>query len=129
MPNITVTFTPELDQSEPVDWTGFVSKLTACVVSLAGARPEAVRTVISPPEETGWFLGGEAMEDGKRAVHVEIALKAGRGDDTRERLSRAALELVREHLPASRDYDVHISVEVREIDPVGYSSHVEPRQG
>jgi 5-carboxymethyl-2-hydroxymuconate isomerase len=127
MPNITVTFTPEVGKAEPLDWEEFATALQALVVSLADARPEACRVLFPSPDGAGGSVAGD-LDGDKQAVHVEIALKAGRSDDVRARLSRATLDLLRKHVPASRDFDLHLSVEVREIDPVGYSSHAEPRQ-
>jgi 5-carboxymethyl-2-hydroxymuconate isomerase len=127
MPNITVTFTPEVGEGEPVDWEAFATELQAAVVSLADVRPEACRVLFPSPDGAGGSVAGDLAGD-RQAVHVEIALKAGRSDEVRAALSRAALDLVRKHVPASGDFTLHMSVEVREIDPVGYTSHIEPRR-
>ncbi|MFD5816969.1 5-carboxymethyl-2-hydroxymuconate Delta-isomerase [Streptomyces sp. NPDC059618] len=114
MPQITVETSPALDH---VDWGAFALALHPVVVEIAAARLEACRTrtlrteyeVVGDVTATG--TGGPAI------VHVGIALLAGRSEETRARLSEATLELLREHIEPADGGTLHVSVEVRDLDP------------
>ncbi|MBM9505384.1 5-carboxymethyl-2-hydroxymuconate Delta-isomerase [Actinacidiphila acididurans] len=126
MPHTTVTYTEELAESEAFDFENFADDLHSALVTIAGAKAEACRTRFTGTEDS-WFIADGDEED-FQAVHVEVAIKAGRTDEVRSELSRAVLGLIRKNLKRTPEFEVYLSVEVRDIDPVGYVSHVEPRQ-
>jgi 5-carboxymethyl-2-hydroxymuconate isomerase len=126
MPHTTVTYTRELDGADAIDWAAFAPELQAVIVSVADARPEACRTRYCAADDD-WYIAGGTQEV-HQAVHIEIALKAGRAAEVKGELSRQVLALLRKHLAPTPAYELHLSVEVRDIDPAGYVSHVEPRQ-
>jgi 5-carboxymethyl-2-hydroxymuconate isomerase len=125
MPNITVLVTDDLTEREAVDFDGLAPELQSTVVAVTGARPEAcqVRFVLTG----AWYIA-DGTEDTHQGMHVEVALKAGRSAEVKRTLSQSVLALVRRHLAPTPEVEVHLSVEVRDIDPDGYASHVEPAQ-
>ena len=125
MPHTTVTYTRDLVGLGAVNWAEFAPALQSVIVSVADASPQACRTRFVAPQDE-WYVAGD-RPDTRQAVHVEIALKAGRSAEVRGELARAVLALLRERLAPTPRFTVHLSVEVREMDPVGYASHVEPR--
>lgn len=136
MPHITVRFSDAINSIKAGDPVGsdegsplleLAARLQEAVVTIADGRLEGCRVHFPSGEGPAWVIAGEA-EGAKQAVHVEIAIKAGRTDEVKARLSQAALDALRAYLPPAADYETYLSVEVREIDPVGYSSHVQPRK-
>ncbi|WP_406168052.1 5-carboxymethyl-2-hydroxymuconate Delta-isomerase [Streptomyces sp. NBC_00996] len=110
MPQITVEFSSALDH---VDWRGFARELHPVVVETAAARLEACKTRTLRTEDD--VVGAEA--DGQAIVHVTIALLAGRTDETKARLAESALELLRKHIAPTDGLSLHVSAEVRDLDP------------
>ncbi|WP_225845090.1 5-carboxymethyl-2-hydroxymuconate Delta-isomerase [Streptomyces sp. HPF1205] len=136
MPHITVRFSDGInsinsinpaDSGEGRPLLELAAQLQDAVVTIADGRLEGCRVHFPSGEGSAWVIAGEE-EGAKQAVHVEIAIKAGRTDEVKARLSQAALDVLRTYLPPAADYETYLSVEVREIDPVGYVSHVEPRK-
>lgn len=110
MPNITVEFSPALDH---VDWPGFAQELHPVIVETADARLEACKTRTLPIEYE--VVGAEA--DGHAIVNVTIALLAGRTDETKVRLTESTLELLRKFIEPADGLTLHVSAEVRDLDP------------
>jgi 5-carboxymethyl-2-hydroxymuconate isomerase len=110
MPQIIVEVSSGLDH---VDWRGFARELHPVVVETAAARLEACKTRILRTEDD--VVGAET--EGHAIVNVTIALLAGRTDETRARLTEAALELLGKYVEPTDGLTVHASVETRELDP------------
>ncbi|WP_030751569.1 5-carboxymethyl-2-hydroxymuconate Delta-isomerase [Streptomyces griseus] len=104
MPQITV------DYSAPLDRRGFALALHPLVAEATGAPSAACATRFREVEET--VVGDGATEEA--VVHVEIALRFGRTDDTKNRLSKAVLALLPRHLKTADG--VRLSVEVRDLE-------------
>lgn|SRR5690348_87496 len=110
MPNITVEFSPALDH---VDWREFARELHPVVVETAAARLEACKTRTLRTEDE--VVGDDA--DGHAIVNVTIALLAGRTDETKARLTESALDLLRKYVQPTDGVTLHVSAEVRDLDP------------
>ncbi|GGN84586.1 isomerase [Streptomyces albiflavescens] len=110
MPQITVEFSSELDH---VDWRGFALELHPVIVETAAARLEACKTRTLRTEDD--VVGAEV--DGQAIVNVTIALLAGRTDETKARLTESALELLRKFIEPADGLALHVSAEVRDLDP------------
>ncbi|MGW0828038.1 5-carboxymethyl-2-hydroxymuconate Delta-isomerase [Streptomyces sp. NPDC002845] len=112
MPQITIDRSPALDY---VDWHEFVLALHSVVVEKAGARIEACKTrVVRTTDEV---VGTEEELDRHAVVHVTLALLAGRSDETKAALTEAVLELLRKHIEPDGWVTIHLSAEVRDLDP------------
>jgi 5-carboxymethyl-2-hydroxymuconate isomerase len=110
MPQITVDYSATLD--EAFDRAGFAPALHAEVVDTAAARIGACKTQFRRTEDTvvGADLRGHAV------VHVTIALLAGRTDETKAKLTEAALELLKTYVKPADGLELHASAEVRDLD-------------
>ncbi|MET9956072.1 isomerase [Streptomyces sp. NPDC006339] len=105
MPQIVV------DYSAPLDRRGFARALHPLVVETVDAGLDACKTRFREVEEL--VVGDGGTHD--VIVHVEIALLAGRTEEAKARLARAVVELVPAYLKEREG--VHISAEVRDLDP------------
>ncbi len=110
MPQITVERSPALDH---VDWEAFATALHPVVVETAAARLEACKTRVLRTEDEA--VGAEA--EGHAIVQVTLALLAGRTEKTKARLTEAVLELLRKHVEPVDGLKLHLSAEVRDLDP------------
>lgn len=110
MPQITVERSPALDH---VDWESFAIALHPVVVETAAARIEACKTRVLRTEDE--VVGAES--DRHAIVHVTLALLAGRTDETKAELTEAVLELLRKHVEPVDGLTLHLSAEVRDLDP------------
>ncbi|MFE5398096.1 5-carboxymethyl-2-hydroxymuconate Delta-isomerase [Streptomyces sp. NPDC056568] len=110
MPQITVERSAYLDD---VDWEEFALALHPVIVDTAAARPEACKTRVLRSEDEA--VGGE--REGHAIVNVSIALLAGRSDETKARLTEAVVELLRGHVQPRDGVTLHLSAEVRDLDP------------
>ncbi|MFJ8080744.1 5-carboxymethyl-2-hydroxymuconate Delta-isomerase [Streptomyces sp. NPDC096205] len=110
MPQITVERSGYLDA---VDWEEFAVALHPLVVDIAGAKPEACKTRVLRTEEEA--VGAE--REGHAIVNVSIALLAGRSEETKARLTEAVVELLRKHVEPQDGLKLHLSAEVRDLDP------------
>lgn len=110
MPNITVEHSPALDH---VDWRAFALALHPVIVETAAARIEACKTRTLRTEDE--VVGAEA--DGHAIVHVTFALLAYRSDETKAKLTEATLELLRKYIEPTDGLALHLSAEVRDLDP------------
>ncbi|MER5843122.1 isomerase [Streptomyces prasinus] len=113
MPQITVDHSAQVTSSFDCDWPAFVRDLHGTVVEIAAAKLPACKTRLRPTGDV--FIGHEPVGD-HALVHVHIALLPGRTEETKARLTEAALELVRRHVRASGGLTLHASAEVRELD-------------
>ncbi|MEU6271449.1 isomerase [Streptomyces populi] len=113
MPQIIVEFSPALDH---VDWRAFALALHPVVAETAAARLEAckTRTLRTVHEVVGDVVGGDG---GPAIVHVTFQLLAGRSDETKAKLAEATLELLRKHIEPVDGVTLHVSAEVRDLDP------------
>ncbi|MEU8851557.1 5-carboxymethyl-2-hydroxymuconate Delta-isomerase [Streptomyces sp. NPDC048564] len=111
MPQITVDYSEQL--ADDFDRPGFARGLHTAVVEIAAAKPPACKTQFRRTENT---TVGEDTE-GHGVVHVTIGLLAGRTDETKARLTETVLELVRQHLKPADGLALHVSAEVRDLDP------------
>ncbi|MGW4824864.1 5-carboxymethyl-2-hydroxymuconate Delta-isomerase [Streptomyces sp. NPDC004227] len=123
MPHVTVTYTNELGGNEVLDCEVLGPELHSLIVANSGARPEACRIRFIYPQDD-WYIAGRT-EETHQAVHIEIALKAGRSAEVKRALSESVLALLRTRVGPVREFEVHFSVEVRDLDPDGYASHIE----
>jgi 5-carboxymethyl-2-hydroxymuconate isomerase len=119
MPNITVEHSPALDH---VDWRAFALALHPVVVETAAAKIEACKTRTLRTEDE--VVGAEADLDAHAIVHVTLALLAGRTEETKAKLTEATLELLRKHIDPTDGLTLHVSAEVRELDP-SYRKYVQ----
>ncbi|MGW5788134.1 5-carboxymethyl-2-hydroxymuconate Delta-isomerase [Streptomyces sp. NPDC003757] len=110
MPQISVERSPRLGY---VDWEEFALALHPVVVETAGARPEACKTRVTVTEDE--VVGAE--RDRHAVVNVSIALLAGRDEATKARLTEAVVELLRKHVQPRDGIRLHLSAEVRDLDP------------
>ncbi|MGW0816845.1 5-carboxymethyl-2-hydroxymuconate Delta-isomerase [Streptomyces viridiviolaceus] len=110
MPQITVERSPYLDD---VDWEEFALALHAVVVETAAARLEACKTRVLRTEDE--VVGAE--RERHAVVDVSVALLAGRSDETKARLTEAVVELLRKHVRPRDGLTLHLSAEVRDLDP------------
>lgn len=111
MPQITVDYSAPLEDS--FDRRGFALALHTEVVEIAAARIEACKTRFRRTEDT--TVGADP--DGHAVVHITVGLLAGRTDETRSRLTEAALELLRQYVKPAEGLALHASAEVRDLDP------------
>ncbi|GGY40014.1 5-carboxymethyl-2-hydroxymuconate Delta-isomerase [Streptomyces djakartensis] len=110
MPQITVDYSAGL--GDGFDRPGFAKALHEATVGIAAAKPPACKTRFRRTEDI--VVGPET--DGHAHVHVHIALLPGRTDETKARLTEAALELLRAHLEVAEGLVLHASAEVRDLD-------------
>ena len=110
MPQITIERSDRLDD---VDWEEFALALHPVVVETAAARLEACKTRVLRGEDEA--VGAE--KEGHAIVNVSIALLAGRSDETKARLTEAVVELLRKHVEPRDGVTLHLSAEVRDLDP------------
>ncbi|MDH6519542.1 5-carboxymethyl-2-hydroxymuconate isomerase [Streptomyces sp. SAI-135] len=110
MPQITVERSPYLDH---VDWEEFALALHQLVVETADAKLEACKTRVLRGEDEA--VGGE--KENHAIVNVTLALLAGRSEETKAKLAGAVVELLRKHVGPADGLTVHLSAEVRDLDP------------
>jgi 5-carboxymethyl-2-hydroxymuconate isomerase len=110
MPQIKVEHSGYLDD---VDWDEFALALHPVIVETAGARLEACKTRVLRSEED--VVGGE--KQGHAIANVSIALLAGRSDETKAQLTEAVVELLRKYVEPRDGVTLHLSAEIRELDP------------
>ncbi|MDK1343427.1 5-carboxymethyl-2-hydroxymuconate Delta-isomerase [Streptomyces sp. 378] len=111
MPQITVDYSADL--ADGFDRRGFAQALHEATVEIAAAKPPACKSRFRPTEDI--VVGPEA--EGHAHVHIHIALLAGRTDETKARLTQAALDLLRTYLKQPEGLALHASAEVRDLDP------------
>ncbi|MFJ3497265.1 5-carboxymethyl-2-hydroxymuconate Delta-isomerase [Streptomyces sp. NPDC086091] len=111
MPQITVDYSDRL--ADTFDRPGFATAVHEAVVTIAAATPQACKTRFRRTEDT--VVGPDT--DGHAVVHVEIGLLAGRTEETRDRLAEAVLALLGQHLKPTGALAVHLSTEIRDLDP------------
>ncbi|GGQ46463.1 5-carboxymethyl-2-hydroxymuconate Delta-isomerase [Streptomyces flaveolus] len=110
MPQITIERSGSLDD---VDWEEFALALHPVVVETAAARLEACKTRVLRSEDEA--VGAE--KERNAIVNVSIALLAGRSDETKAQLTEAVVELLRKHVEPRDGVTLHLSAEVRDLDP------------
>ncbi|MEV5662030.1 5-carboxymethyl-2-hydroxymuconate Delta-isomerase [Streptomyces flaveolus] len=110
MPQITIERSGPLDD---VDWEEFALALHPVVVETAAARLEACKTRVLRGDDA--IVGAE--QEGHAIVNVSIALLAGRSDETKAQLAEAVVELLRKHVEPRDGVTLHLSAEVRDLDP------------
>ncbi|MER5915102.1 isomerase [Streptomyces sp. NPDC001982] len=110
MPQITIDRSPALDH---VDWSELAVALHPVVVEKASARLEACKTRVVRTEDE--VVGADA--DGPAIVHVTIALLAGRTTEAKAELAEAVVELLRKRIEPADGVTLHLSAEVRDLDP------------
>ncbi|MFJ5259323.1 5-carboxymethyl-2-hydroxymuconate Delta-isomerase [Streptomyces sp. NPDC088387] len=111
MPQITVDYSTTLanDFNRPA----FARALHTAVVAIATAKPQACKSHFRPTEDS--TVGDDT--EGHALVHVTIGLLAGRTDETKARLTETTVELLREHVKPAGGRVLHVSAEVRDLDP------------
>ncbi|MEU3346529.1 isomerase [Streptomyces sp. NPDC006700] len=122
MPHVTVTYTNELGEYEALECEVIGPELHSLIVANSGARPEACRIRFVYPQDD-WYIAGRT-EDTHQAVHIEIALMPGRSAEVKRALSESVLALLRARVGPFPEFEVHFSVEVRDLDADGYASHI-----
>ncbi|MER7110652.1 5-carboxymethyl-2-hydroxymuconate Delta-isomerase [Streptomyces sp. NPDC000229] len=116
MPQITVDYSASLD--EDFDRRGFALALHPLVVETVDARLAACKTRTRKVADT--VIGDSAADDA--LVHVGIDLLAGRSDEAKAHLTEAVIALVPRHIKPVEGRVLHISAEVRDLDPSYRSS-------
>ncbi|MGW5093059.1 5-carboxymethyl-2-hydroxymuconate Delta-isomerase [Streptomyces nodosus] len=111
MPQITIDYSAELEDA--FDRRGFAPALHAEVVEIAAARIEACKTRFRRIEDT--TVGADPA--GHAIVHIALGLMAGRTEETKARLTEAAVELLRQYVKPAEGLVLHASAEVRDLDP------------
>ncbi|MFF7184430.1 5-carboxymethyl-2-hydroxymuconate Delta-isomerase [Streptomyces sp. NPDC008222] len=111
MPQITVDYSARL--AEDFDRPGFATALHAATVEIAAAKPPACKTQFRRTEDT--VVGPDT--EGHAVVSISIGLLAGRTEETRARLAETALELLRQYVKPAGGLALHVSAEVRDLDP------------
>lgn len=112
MPQITVDYSSPVEDRFDLD--GFARALHEATVEIAGARPEACKTLF---RYSDWRAFGYEDPEKHAIFHVTFGLLAGRTDETKARLTETALELLRTYVPAEDGVTLHASAEVRDLDP------------
>ena len=105
MPHVAVTYTNDLAKNEILDWDVLGPELHSLIVANSGARPEACRIRFIYPQDD-WYIAGHT-EATHQAVHVEIALKAGRSAEVKRALSESVLAFLRTHVGSVLEFEVH----------------------
>jgi 5-carboxymethyl-2-hydroxymuconate isomerase len=111
MPQITVDYSDRL--ADDFDRPGFAQALHAATVEIAAAKPPACKTQFRRAEDT--TVGPDT--EGHAVVHVVIGLLAGRTDETKARLTEAVVELLKRYVKPADGLALHVSAEVRDLDP------------
>ncbi|MFH8465864.1 5-carboxymethyl-2-hydroxymuconate Delta-isomerase [Streptomyces sp. NPDC017991] len=111
MPQITVDYSASL--GDAFDRQGFAAALHTMVVETAAARIEACKSRFRVVDDI--VVGADAA--GHALVHVGVALLPGRSAGVKSALTAGALELVRAHVKAVDGLALHVSAEVRDLDP------------
>ncbi|MEC4017201.1 5-carboxymethyl-2-hydroxymuconate Delta-isomerase [Streptomyces sp. H27-D2] len=119
MPHIAVDYSDTL--SGAFDRSGFGSALHPVIAKTVGASVEGCKTRFRRIDEAviGDGSPGQAM------IRIEVALLSGRAPESKSELSRAVLELTREHLATVPGLTVHTSVEISDMDRPSYLGHTE----
>ncbi|MEU7413096.1 isomerase [Streptomyces sp. NPDC042638] len=112
MPQITIDYSATMENA--FDRAGFARALHEATVEIAAAKPEACKTQFRPSALTA-FGYEDPGPRGHAVVHVTIGLLAGRGEETKAKLTERALELLRGHV-AEAGFTLHASAEVRDLD-------------
>ncbi|MEU6483818.1 isomerase [Streptomyces sp. NPDC046887] len=110
MPQITVDYSATLE--EDFDRRGYALALHPVVVETAGARLPACKTRTRRSEQTVIADGGAE----EPLIHITVALVAGRTEEAKAALAEAAVALTADFLKPGLP-PVHISAEVRDLDP------------
>lgn len=110
MPLITVDYSDRL--ADDFDRPGFAQALHAATVEIAAANPRACKTQFRRTEDT--TVGPDTK--GYALVRVMISLLAGRTDETKARLTEAAVELLKQYVKPAEGLVLHVSAEVRDLD-------------
>ncbi|MFE5729571.1 5-carboxymethyl-2-hydroxymuconate Delta-isomerase [Streptomyces sp. NPDC056528] len=110
MPQILVTRTGR----DYVDWEGFASALNQLVAEKAAAPLETCKTQVVRGEDVAV---GADIEGRDLMVDVAIGLLAGRTDETKAELTEAVVDLLRKFIGPEDGYRMHVSAEVRDLDP------------
>lgn len=113
MPQITVDYTAVLEDAQAFDMEGFGRALHEAVVEIAAAKPESCKTLFRDCLSAYGYGQTNAQAP---IVHVTIGLLAGRSEETKARLTEAALELLRKYVEVEDGTVLHASAEVRELD-------------
>ncbi|MCB5168426.1 isomerase [Streptomyces bambusae] len=111
MPHITVDHSSSL--YDVLDRRGLGLALHTLTADLVNAPVAACKTRFRTADET--FVADGSPEHA--VVHVEIALLAGRTQETKDKLSEAVLDLLRTHTTGATGQTVHHSVDVTELTP------------
>lgn len=121
MPHITVEYSAPL--ADALDRPAFAKELHEAIVTVADGRAAGCKTRFVRLDET--YIADGAPH--YAMIHVEIALLAGRTTGTKRELNRAVLALLRQHLTATPQFEVQLSVDLRDLDRDTYERHTDPR--
>jgi len=114
VPHLVLEYSANITQE--VDWSALFSRLhqatAAAGASLAACRSRAIR------HETYYVADGQP---GGAFVHLTVALLSGRTDEVKAEVTRRCAEvLVEEYRPSLESFDLHISVELRDLHRESY---------
>lgn len=124
MTHVTVAYTNELNGCGAFIPEDFAPRLRALLAATSGVPAGPCRIRLVYPQDE-WFIE-DGTEETHQAVHVEVALEADPGAMVRRTLGAAVLALLRQAVGFAPEYEVHLSVEVRALDPDGYADHITP---
>ncbi|MFF8292611.1 5-carboxymethyl-2-hydroxymuconate Delta-isomerase [Streptomyces sp. NPDC016309] len=111
MPQITVDYSASLE--EDFDRRGLALALHPLVVETVDARLAACKTRTRRVEDT---VTGDGTAD-DALVHIAVDLLAGRAEESKARLTEAAVALVPQFVRPAEGRVLHVSAEVRDLDP------------
>ncbi|WP_431045623.1 5-carboxymethyl-2-hydroxymuconate Delta-isomerase [Streptomyces sp. P1-3] len=118
MPHIVVDYSDTL--SAAFDRRDFGLALNPLVAGLLEASIDTCKTRFRRIEEA-------CIADGSpdhAMVHIELAILSGRTPEAKRDLSRAVLDLARNHVPVPADTTLTLTVDVTELDSECYSKQV-----
>jgi 5-carboxymethyl-2-hydroxymuconate isomerase len=121
MPHITVDYSDAL--TETFDRRGFGLALHPLVARTIEGTVAGCKTRFRRVDE---YVIADGADD-IAMVHIEVALMQGRTPDVKAELSRAVLDLVRDHIKPTPGFALHTSVDISDLARGCYSSHVRPK--
>ncbi|WKX69233.1 5-carboxymethyl-2-hydroxymuconate Delta-isomerase [Streptomyces sp. XD-27] len=118
MPHIVVDYSDPL--SAAFDRRAFGLALHPLVADLLEAPIDTCKTRFRRIEEA--FIADGSPD--QAMVHIELAILSGRTPEAKRELSRAVLDLARNHVPVPAGATLTLTVDVTELDRECYSKQV-----
>jgi 5-carboxymethyl-2-hydroxymuconate isomerase len=121
MPHITVEYSASL--ADAFDRTGFAKDTHEAIVEIAGGRAGGCKTRFIRLDETYIADGSPHYA----MIHVQLAILSGRTEEVKSRLNEAVLALVRERTAPMPQFEVQMSVDLRDLERETYTRYEQPR--